>query len=63
MADRRPDSYFNCDIFGAWLHVIGAKSLKVKKWAHVRMILYALESKEQIVDTCKASEVKNAKES
>jgi hypothetical protein len=43
--------------------VIGAKSLKVKKWAHVRMILYALESKEQIVDTCKASEVKNAKES
>ena len=57
MADRRSDSYFDFDISGAWLHLIGAKSLKVKKWAHDHTMLYALESKEQIVDTCKASEV------
>ena len=27
VAVRRSDSYFNCDISGAWLHVIGAKPL------------------------------------
>lgn len=53
MADRRPDSYFNCDIFGARLHLIGAKSLKVRKWAYDRMILYAPESTGQIVDMLK----------
>jgi len=57
VAVRRSDSYFDCDISGAWLHVIGAKPLKVKKLAHDHTMLYALESKEHRVDTYKASEV------
>jgi hypothetical protein len=57
VADRRSDSYFDFDISGAWLHLIGAKSLKVKKWAHDRTMPYAHESKEQIIDLCKALEV------
>jgi hypothetical protein len=28
VAVRRSDSYFDCDISAAWLHVIGSKSLK-----------------------------------
>jgi hypothetical protein len=57
VAVRRSDSYFDCDISAAWLHVIGAKPLKVKKLAHDHTMLYALESKEHRVDTYKASEV------
>ena len=57
MAVRHSDSYFDCDISGAWLHVIGAKPLKVKKLAHDHTMLYALESKEHGADTNKASEV------
>ena len=57
VAVRRSDSYFDCDISGAWLHVIGAKPLKVKKLAHDHTMLYALESKEHRVNTYKASEV------
>jgi len=57
VADRRSDSYFDFDISGAWLHLIGAKSLKVRKLAHDHTLLDALESKEQILDSCKASEV------
>jgi len=57
VAVRRSDSYFDCDISAAWMHVIGAKPLQVKKLAHDRTMLYALESKEYRVDTYKASEV------
>jgi len=57
VAVRRSDSYFDCDISIAWMHVIGAKPLKVKKLAHDHTMLYALESKEHRVDTYKASEV------
>jgi len=32
VAVRHSDSYFDCDISGAWLHVIGAKPLKIKSW-------------------------------
>jgi hypothetical protein len=32
VAVRRSDSYFGCDLSAAWLHVIGAKPLKVKSW-------------------------------
>jgi len=28
VAVRHSDSYFDCDISGAWLHVTGAKPLK-----------------------------------
>ena len=34
VAVRRSDSYLDCDISIAWMHVIGAKPLKVKKLAH-----------------------------
>ena len=57
MAVRHSDSYFDCDISIAWMHVIGAEPLKVKKLAHDQTMLYALESKEHRVDMCKASEV------
>jgi hypothetical protein len=40
VADRRSDSYFDFDISAAWLHLIGAKSLKVKKWAHDHAMLF-----------------------
>jgi hypothetical protein len=29
VADRRPDSCFDCGISGAWLHVTAAKHLKI----------------------------------
>ena len=32
VAVRHSDSYFDCDISAAWLHVIGAEPLKVKSW-------------------------------
>jgi hypothetical protein len=57
VAVRHSDSYFDCDISGAWLHVTGVKPLKVKKLAHDHTMLYALESKEHGADTNKASEV------
>ena len=57
MAVRRSDSYFACDISAAWLYVIGAKPLKVRKLVHDHTMLYALESKEHRVDTYRASEV------
>ena len=57
MAVRYSDSYFDCDISVAWMHVIGAKPLQIKKLAHDHTMLYALESKEHRVDTYKASEV------
>jgi hypothetical protein len=55
VADRRSDSCFDCGISGAWLHVTGAKPLKIKKLAHDHPMLFIpLKAKEQIVDTCKA---------
>ena len=57
VAVRRSDSYFACDLSAAWLYVIGAKTLKVRKLAHDHTMIYALESKEHRVDTYKASEV------
>ena len=57
MADRCSDSHFDCDISGAWLHMIGAKPLKVKKLAHDQTMLYAPESKDHGADTNKVSEV------
>ena len=57
VAGRRSDSYFDCDISAAWLHVIGAKPLKVKTLAHDHTMLYALENKEHRADAYKASEV------
>jgi hypothetical protein len=57
VAVRYSDSYFDCDISAAWMHVIGAKPLQIKKLAHDHTMLYALESKEHRVDTYKASEV------
>ena len=54
-ADRRSDSCFDCGISGAWLHVTGAKPLKIKKLAHDHPMLFMpLKAKGQIVDTCKA---------
>ena len=55
VAVRHSDSYFDCDISGAWLHVTGAKPLKIKKLAHDHPMLFMpLKAKEQIVDMCKA---------
>jgi hypothetical protein len=44
VAVRHSDSCFDCDISAAWLHVIGAKPLKVKKLAHDHTMLYALKA-------------------
>jgi len=57
VAVRYSDSYFDCDISVAWMHVIGAKPLQIKKLAHDHTMLYALESKEHRVYTYKSSEV------
>ena len=57
VASRRSGSYFDWDISAAWLHVIGAERLKVKKLAHDHTMLYAPESKDHGADTNKVSEV------
>jgi len=55
VAVRCPGSHFDWDISAAWLHVTGAKPLKIKKFAHDHLMLFMpLKAKEQIVDTCKA---------
>ena len=43
VASRRSGSYFDWDISAAWLHVIGAERLKVKKLARDHTILMPLE--------------------
>jgi hypothetical protein len=48
VAVRHSDPYFDCDLSVAWLHVIRAKPLKVKKLVYGHTMLYALESKEQL---------------